>query len=216
MNERQPHPVCEDDFGGPAFGGPTRSRFPNIMQLVGSPRLTALATALALVAGVLSSAPAQARTSSKTYKTGAVALGALGAYYLSKGKTVQGAAAVGGGYLAYKKGQKVANQERYGRTDYPRYGSNPNYGRNYGNGDYGYGGTNPGNGGYGYGGANSNVYPGSGGYNNSGSDYNNQNQNSGYRGNADLRPQRGNNGHHLGQYKHGRGGDKRDRENDDN
>ena len=173
------------------------------MQSARSSRLTALATALVLVAGVsISSVPAQARTSSKTYKTGAIALGALGAYYLSKGKTVQGAAAIGGGYLAYKKGQKVAGQERYGRTDYPRYGSNSPYG----SGNYGHSGTNYGN--------NSNVYPDSGGYDNSGSDtrYNNQ---SGYRGNATLRPQRGNNGHHYGQLKHGRGGDKRDRENDD-
>lgn len=172
------------------------------MQIVRSTRLTALATGLVLVAGVsISSVPAQARTSSKTYKTGAIALGALGAYYLSKGKTVQGAAAIGGGYLAYKKGQKVANQERYGRTDYPRYGSNSNYGSN---GNY-----NPG----GYG---SDVYPDSGGYNNSGPDYayNGQNQ-SGWRGNAAFRPQPGNNGHHYGQLKHGRGHNKHDRENDD-
>lgn len=179
------------------------------MKSTRSSRLTALATALALVAGVsVSSVPAQARPSSKTYKTGAVALGALGAYYLSQGKTVQGAAAIGGGYLAYKKGQKVANQERYGRTtDYPRYGSNSNYGGSYG--------SNYGNGGYGNGGYASDVYPDSGGYNDSGSNYRDNDQNSGYRGNAELRPQRGNNGHHYGQLKHGRGGDKRDRENDD-
>lgn len=192
------------------FDGPARSRPP--MQSTRFSRLTALATALALVAGVsISSVPAQARPSSKTYKTGAIALGALGAYYLSQGKTVQGAAAIGGGYLAYKKGQKVANQERYGRTDFPRYGSNPNYGGNYG--------TNS-NGNYGYGGNASTVYPdsgasGSGAYDNSGSDYRYNNRDSGYRGNADFRPQRGNNGHHYGQDKHERGGDKRDRENDD-
>lgn len=189
------------------FGGKDAKPSRKSMQFVRFSRLPALATGLILIAGAsLSSVPAQARTSSKTYKAGAIALGALGAYYISKGKTVQGAAAVGGGYLAYKKGQKVANQERYGRTGYPRYGSNGNYGGNYNS-----------NGNYNYGGSNSNVYPDASGYDNSGPNYNTGGQNQGYdwRDNASLRPQRGNNGHHYGQYKHGRGRDKRDRENDD-
>jgi len=170
-------------------------------------RLAAAATGLALIAGTFAaSAPVQARprTSSKTYKTGAVALGVLGAYFLSKGKTAEGAAALGGGYLAYKKGQSVQRDERYGRYNYPRYGYNNRY--NAPNGRY-------------YG--NANGYDGnSNGYDN-GSDYrlNDRNQsgdwNSGWRGSADVRPERGNNGHHYGQYKHHRRDDNRDGGDDD-
>jgi len=161
-------------------------------------RLLASATGLALLAGTFAaSSPAQARphTSSKTYKTGAIALGVVGAYFLSKGKTVEGAAALGGGYLAYKKGQQVQKDERYGRYNYPRYGYNPN--NNY----YDQNGNpyNPNNNGYNQNNSN---------YNPNGSDYRfdgrNQsgNWNSGWKGRADYRPQKGNNGHHYGQYKH--------------
>lgn len=154
------------------------------MQLHRSSRLSAVVTALVLSGTALwSAAPAQARTSSKTYKAGAVALGVLGTYLIVKGKTVEGAAVLGGGALAYEKGKKVARDERYGRTDYPRYGTN--------NPDYGYG-------------SNGNVYPDS--------DYrvNDRNQsgdwNSGWRGSAQLQPRqgngRGNKGHHYGQRKH--------------
>lgn len=167
------------------------------MQFARSLRLTALATGLVVAAGTFSTVPAQAHTSGKTYKAGAIALGVVGAYYLSKGKTVEGAAAIGGGYLAYKKGQKVANQERYGRTDYPRYGSNGNYGQ----------------GAYNQGGYGSDVYP------DSGTGYNNRNQsgdwNTGWRGGADFRPQRGNNGHHRGQYKRDRDREENDRQDND-
>jgi hypothetical protein len=175
-------------------------------------RLAALATGLVLASGAFLSAPsaqARPRTSSKTYKAGAVALGVLGGYLITKGKTVEGAAAVGGGYLAYKKGQKVANQERYGRYDNQRYGYN-NGGYNnggYNNGGYNNGGYNNGgynNGGYNNGGYNNgDVYPDGGNANYS---TNNRNQsgdwNSGWRGNAAFRPESGNNGHHYGQYKH--------------
>ena len=99
-------------------------------HLIQPSRLAAAATGLALVAGTfVASSPASARphTNSKTYKTGAIALGVLGAYFLSKGKTVEGAALLGGGVLAYKKGQSVQNNERYGRYNYPRYGTNNRY-----------------------------------------------------------------------------------------
>jgi len=178
-------------------------------------RLLAAATGLALVAGTFAaSAPVQARphTNSKTYKTGAIALGVLGAYFLSKGKTVEGAAALGGGYLAYKKGQKVQRDERYGRYNYPRYGYNNGYNvpnNGYNGNSNGYNGNSNGYNG------NSNGYNGNqNGYDN-GNDYrvNDRNQsgdwNSGWSGNADVRPQRGNNGHHYGQYKHHRGDDNR-------
>ncbi len=172
-------------------------------------RLAAAITGLALVAGTFAvSSPVQARprTSSKTYKTGAIALGVLGAYFLSRGKTVEGAAALGGGYLAYKKGQKVQRDERYGRYNYPRYGYNNGY--NAPNNRY-YGNPTDYNG-------NSNGYGGNSNGNDNGNDYrlNDSNQsgdwNSGWSGSADVRPQRGNNGHHYGQNKHDRGDDNRD------
>lgn len=144
-----------------------------------SSRLAALVAGLALVGtSALTVAPAQARTSSKTYKAGAVALGALGAYLLSKGKTVEGAAVLGGGVLAYKKGRDVQREEqRYGRYDSsPRYGYNDNYGNAYPGSDYRYDGQRD----------------------------NTDRWNSGWRGNAQFRPQPGNNGHHYGQYKHHR------------
>jgi len=178
-------------------------------HLIQPSRLAAAATGLALLAGTFAaSSPASARshTSSKTYKTGAIALGVLGAYFLSKGKTVEGAALVGGGVLAYKKGQSVQKDERYGRYNYPRYGYNNRY--NAPNDRY-YGNANSYDG-------NSNGYNGDpNGYNN-GNDYrlNDGNQsgdwNSGWSGNADVRPERGNNGHHYGQNKHHRRDDNRD------
>ncbi len=88
-------------------------------------RIIALPLAAVLASGALfTSAPAQAAPKGKIYKGGAIALGVLGAYLLSKGKTLEGAAAVGGGYLAYKKGQKESKQEKYG-SNYgnDRYGS---------------------------------------------------------------------------------------------
>ncbi len=175
-------------------------------------RLAALATGLVLASSAFVSAPsAQARPmSSKTYKTGAAVLGAVGGYLITKGKVAEGAAALGGGYLAYKKGQKVAQQERYGRYGAPRYG--------YNNGGYNNGGYS--NGGY----SNGDVYP-DGSYGNANSNYgtNDRNQsgdwNTGWRGNANVLPEQGNNGHHYGQYKfkgngHGHG-NKHDREDDD-
>ncbi|RYX80432.1 hypothetical protein EON83_28595 [bacterium] len=90
-------------------------------------RIIALPLAAVLASGAFfASAPAQAAPKSKIYKGGAIALGVLGAYWLSKGKTVEGAAAVGGGYLAYKQGEKERKNEKYD----DRWDNNRNNGRN--------------------------------------------------------------------------------------
>lgn len=84
-----------------------------------SPRFLAIAGLLALSAPfVLSSTPVQAKDG-RNAKIAATALGALGAYWLVKGKTTEGAVALGAGYLAYRKGskdQKEASQ-RTNRRD---------------------------------------------------------------------------------------------------
>lgn len=141
-------------------------------------RIIALPLAAVLASGAfLSPAPAQAAPKSKTYKTGAIILGAAGAYLLSKGKTVEGAAALGGGYLAYRKGEKERKEEKY-NDRYGRYDD----GRN--NGGY-YGGGNN-NGGY-YGGTSNNGgYYGNGSYNGNGGYYGN-NSGAYYNSNADYR-----------------------------
>ncbi|HEX9998506.1 MAG TPA: hypothetical protein VGB45_15310 [Abditibacterium sp.] len=93
-----------------------------------STRAIALLTGATIAATTLCNpAPAQA-DKAKTYKYGAIGLGVLGAYLLSKGKTVPGAAAVAGGVYAYKKGQNEKKNEQY--NDYARF---PDY---YANDDY--------------------------------------------------------------------------------
>lgn len=63
---------------------------------------------------IFQTAPAQAdEKKEKTYKTGAAALGVLGAYFILKGKTVPAAAAGAGAYYAYKKSKDVKNDDRY-------------------------------------------------------------------------------------------------------
>lgn len=129
-------------------------------------RIIALPLAAVLAAGTFfHSAPAQAAPRSKTYKAGAIALGVLGAYLLSKGKKVEGAAVLGGGYLAYRQGEKERRNERYGRDNDDRFGRNDNWntgwddGRNNGgrndnwdsnwdNNDYRYDNSSFDNGGY--------------------------------------------------------------------
>jgi hypothetical protein len=65
---------------------------------------------------------------SKTYKTGAAVLGALGAILIVKGKTVPGVIAGAGAYYAYKKSKDARNEDRYNeryddnRYDDSRYG----------------------------------------------------------------------------------------------
>ena len=85
-------------------------------NLPNSPRLLALLTASVLTVGVmLHSTPARA-DKAKNYKYGAVALGVVGAYLLSKGKTVEGAVVLGAGAYTYKKGEdtrKADNNDNY-------------------------------------------------------------------------------------------------------
>jgi hypothetical protein len=82
--------------------------------------------ASALLPGLFMAAPAQA-ADSKTYKAGAIVLGAASAYLLIKGKTLPGVLAGAGAYYAYKK-SKDNNSDRYGQypDQYPgdRYGQN--------------------------------------------------------------------------------------------
>ena len=104
------------------------------MKISHPSRLLALATAGVLSASLLLQ-PAPARADkAKTYKYGAIALGAVGAYMLSKGKTVEGAAILGAGAYAYKKGEDTRKAEKYNDYRYGnRYGYNSgNYGDRYG------------------------------------------------------------------------------------
>lgn len=86
-----------------------------------------------LGASVLTATPARAADTkkSKQFKTGAIALGALAAYFALKGKTVPAAAAAAGGYYVYKKSQDEKN--RYGSNG-ERYPGDPYYASN-SNGD---------------------------------------------------------------------------------
>ena len=88
-----------------------------------SSRFLALLTVGALSAtALLHPTPAHA-DKAKNYKYGAIALGVVGGYLLSKGKTVEGAAVLGAGAYTYKKGEdarKSAKDDRYGRYDYNR------------------------------------------------------------------------------------------------
>jgi len=93
-----------------------------------------LAGAVVATTAMLPAAPAQAADKSKTYKAGAVVLGAASAYLIIKGKTVPGAIAGAGAYYAYKK-SKDAKQDEY--AQYPDDGYYSQY-----PGDYGYGGSN--------------------------------------------------------------------------
>ena len=83
-------------------------------------RFVALSVGAAIASTLFQAAPARA-DKAKNLKYGAIALGAVGAYYLSKGKTVPAAAAAAGGYYAYKKSRDAEDA----RTDSNRYGYNP-------------------------------------------------------------------------------------------
>jgi hypothetical protein len=75
----------------------------------------ALLTGGVLAVSALSAPSAHAETStSKKYKTGAVVLGAIGAYMAVKGKTVPAVVAGAGAYYAYKKSKE---QPRYSYND---------------------------------------------------------------------------------------------------
>ena len=82
--------------------------------------------ASALLPGVFMAAPAQA-ADNKTYKAGAVVLGAASAYLLIKGKTLPGVLAGAGAYYAYKK-SKDNNSDQY--AQYPDQYPGDRYGRN--------------------------------------------------------------------------------------
>lgn len=83
-------------------------------NLPNASRFLALLTVGVLSAGVLlQSAPAHAADKAKNYKYGAIALGAVGAYLLSKGKTVEGAAVLGAGAYTYKKGEDTRKADKY-------------------------------------------------------------------------------------------------------
>ncbi|MBW3636979.1 MAG: hypothetical protein KY445_11055 [Armatimonadetes bacterium] len=112
-----------------------------------STRTIAVLTATVLAGGaLLHPTPARADADkAKTYKYGAIALGAVAAYMAAKGKTVPAAVAAAGGYYAYKKGQDAKNNDRYGyypdnavypdddgyRTDYRAAASVKNRGAKY-------------------------------------------------------------------------------------
>ena len=112
------------------------------MKTLSNPsRLLAFLTAGVLSAGVmLHPAPARA-DKAKTYKYGAIALGAVGAYLLSKGKTVAGAAVLGAGAYTYKKGEDTRKADKY---DNYRYGYRGKNGNSYNNGSYNNGNYNNG------------------------------------------------------------------------
>ena len=126
-----------------------------------SPRFVFIAGTLALTASLLpigGANTAHAIDKADAYKTGAAALGVLGAYYGVKGKTLPAVIAGAGAYYAYKKGRDTdrennrypnRNDNRNNRNnrrsdrgntypdDYSPYPTNGDY-RNgdYNNGDY--------------------------------------------------------------------------------
>ena len=114
-------------------------------KLINSSRVLALATAGVLTMGVLLH-PAPARADkAKNYKYGAIALGVVGGYLLSKGKTVEGAAVLGAGAYTYKKGEDARKadkyddyRDRYGYNGGDRDGDRYGYGDNNTRDNYGY------------------------------------------------------------------------------
>lgn len=106
-------------------------------------RLVALTIAAAITTMALVPAQSAHAADSKSYKYGAIGLGVLGAVLLSKGKTVEGAAALGGGYLAYKKAgsdrdEELRDERRADRWDRrnDRWNRNDYRDNNYRNNDY--------------------------------------------------------------------------------
>lgn len=83
-----------------------------------------------LGASFLTAAPARAEETkkSKQLKTGAIALGALSAYYALKGKAAPAAIAGAGAYYVYKKSED--EQNRYGDNSDERYPDDQYYSDN--------------------------------------------------------------------------------------
>ena len=72
---------------------------------------------LAASAIALPAAHAAESKKEKQFKTGAVILGALGAYFVVKGKTVPAVVAGAGAYYAYKKSKDERNEYSYRDND---------------------------------------------------------------------------------------------------
>ena len=141
-------------------------------------RIVALLTGVTVLSATFTQPAPVSANESKTWKYGAIGLGALGAYMLSKGKNVEGAAALGGAYAAYKKGEdereedsrnnrdnwrdnrresrndRWDNNRRDNRWDDHRDNRREDRWDNKGYGNNGYNNNGYGNGGYGYGGYN--------------------------------------------------------------
>lgn len=98
-----------------------------------------LAGGVIAATAMMPAAPAQAADKSKTYKAGAVVLGAASAYMILKGKTVPGAIAGAGAYYAYKK-SKDAKQDQYSQYPDDSYYSQYPSDSGYGGTDYNYDG----------------------------------------------------------------------------
>ncbi|HVF10082.1 MAG TPA: hypothetical protein VNA16_04725 [Abditibacteriaceae bacterium] len=115
-----------------------------------------IVAAAALLPGLFVAAPAHA-VDKKTYKTGAIVLGAASAYLLLKGKTLPGAVAGAGAYYAYKKSKKASSdqysqypgdrysqgQDVYPAEDYGYYPGDTGYDGQYSDGRYPNGGQYP-------------------------------------------------------------------------
>ena len=93
-----------------------------------------LAGGVIAATAMMPAAPAEAADKSKTYKAGAVVLGAASAYLIIKGKTVPGAIAGAGAYYAYKKSKDAKNDQYSQYPDDNYYSQSPD--------DYNYGGSN--------------------------------------------------------------------------
>jgi len=76
-------------------------------------RFVALLTGATILSATLFHPTPASANDSKNWKYGAIGLGVLGAYALSKGKNVEGAAALGGAYYAYKKGEQERKEDQW-------------------------------------------------------------------------------------------------------
>ena len=86
--------------------------------MIQSKNAVALLTSGLLAVSALSMPSAHAATTtSKKYKTGAIVLGAIGAYMAVKGKTVPAAIAGAGAYYAYKKSKDARREYSYNDDD---------------------------------------------------------------------------------------------------
>ena len=86
--------------------------------MIQSKNAVALLTSGLLAVSALSMPSAHAATTtSKKYKTGAIVLGAIGAYMAVKGKTVPAVVAGAGAYYAYKKSKDARREYSYNDDD---------------------------------------------------------------------------------------------------